>query len=90
MLENPRAFDLLLTDYAMPKMSGETLIKSVQQHQPGLKVLLMTGHVDVLRAGGIADVPLLTKPFRVAELNEHVARALSRAGTAQASPAATG
>jgi CheY-like chemotaxis protein len=77
ILKEQAPIDLLLTDYAMPNMNGETLIERAGTYQPGIRVLLMTGHADALRKGGIAGVPLLEKPFKTENLTERVSHALS-------------
>jgi CheY-like chemotaxis protein len=76
ILQSEQPIDLLLTDYAMPELSGETIITRAREFQPAIKVLLMSGHADVLRAGGVSGIPLLAKPFRVAELRKRVVEAL--------------
>jgi CheY-like chemotaxis protein len=73
--------DLLVTDLAMPGMSGLTLIQEARRHRHGLPALLLTGN-----AGGniIEDVPnmkldpiiLLRKPVSDSELMERVAALL--------------
>jgi DNA-binding response OmpR family regulator len=52
------------------------LAARAQESEPGLKILLMTGHADALSGGGNAGVPLLAKPFKPAELTKRVAEAL--------------
>jgi hypothetical protein len=37
--------------------------------QPGLKGLLITGYAEVLCTDGIPGIPVLPKPFKVAELS---------------------
>jgi PAS domain S-box-containing protein len=54
--------DLLLTDYAMPGMTGLELARLAQELRPGLKVLMATGYAD-LPEGAAADVPRLSKPY---------------------------
>jgi signal transduction histidine kinase/CheY-like chemotaxis protein len=68
--------DLLLADYAMPDMTGAEMIKQARGCHPRLKALLMTGHGEGLLSGGSAGVPLLPKPFNVAELNDRVIQTL--------------
>ncbi len=58
--------DLLLTDVVMPQMSGPQLAAQLKIHQPGLKVLFMSGYTDdtVLHHGlQTAQVEFLAKPF---------------------------
>jgi len=36
----------------------------------------MSGHADVLRSGGVLGIPLLAKPFKVAELCQRISETL--------------
>jgi signal transduction histidine kinase/CheY-like chemotaxis protein len=76
ILERERPIDLLLVDYAMPEMNGRTVIDRAQTCQPELKALLITGYAEALRTGGISAIPLLAKPFKVAELSRRIAEIL--------------
>jgi PAS domain S-box-containing protein len=59
--------DLIITDQAMPQMSGMQLIETIRQRWPDLPVILATGYAE-LPAGAIQDVPKLAKPFSEADL----------------------
>jgi CheY-like chemotaxis protein len=76
IFESEWPLDLLLVDYAMPEMNGVTLIGRAQECQRPLKVLLMSGHAAILDANGAPGVPLLRKPFELAELRGRVAEIL--------------
>ena len=76
ILEREQPIDLFLVDYAMPEMSGSAVIEQALISQPGLKVLLITGYPEALRAGGVSGIALLAKPFKVAELKSRVAEIL--------------
>jgi signal transduction histidine kinase len=76
MLEGAAEIDLLIVDYAMPEMNGLELIREACQRRRGLKTLLITGDVGAL-SGGVSGVPLLPKPFKLAELGEKVATILA-------------
>jgi len=76
ILERERPIDLLLVDYAMPEMNGPAVIDRAQTCQPGLKALLITGYAEAQRTGGISAIPLLAKPFKVADLSRRIAEIL--------------
>lgn len=42
-VKNPLAYDLLLTDHTMPKMTGEVLAGEVHRLRPEMPILLYTG-----------------------------------------------
>lgn len=67
--------DLLLTDHAMPGMTGAELIAVAKHRFPGMKVLLATGYAE-LPEGMAETVPLLAKPFSGGELARAVAYAV--------------
>jgi PAS domain S-box-containing protein len=64
--------DLLLTDHAMPGMTGADLIAEARRRFPEIRVLLATGYAE-LPEEAAKDIPLLAKPFSGSEL----ARAVS-------------
>jgi CheY-like chemotaxis protein len=60
----------------MPEMNGRAVIDRAQTCQPELKAVLITGYAEALRTGGISAIPLLAKPFKVAELSRRIAEIL--------------
>jgi CheY-like chemotaxis protein len=70
--QNP-AIDVVLTDYAMPKMTGRDLAIAIARERPGLPVILATGYAE-LPPGEKIDARTLPKPFGLNEL----AKALKR------------
>lgn len=67
--------DLLITDYLMPSMTGDELSGRLRAQQPDLKVLVVTGHADVLAREDPQWwhlQPHLAKPFRIDALREAV------------------
>ena len=56
----------------MPEMNGVAVIDRARTRQPGLKVLLMSGHADILHTGGASGIPLLAKPFKLDELRRKI------------------
>jgi len=67
-------FDLIVTDYAMPGMTGAELIAAARAMCPAVRVALVSGYVD-LPDGGLGDVPRLGKPFDERDLAALVAAA---------------
>ena len=65
-------FDLLITDYAMPRMSGGELVKRALEIQPGLKIIVVSGYAD-LPEGQAPAFPRLAKPFDETELAHAIA-----------------
>ena len=82
-LEHFRAapFDLVMTDLAMPGMSGWQVAQAVKALRPGVPVVLVTGWgvelpAEQLRANGVDRV--MTKPFRIEEVHAVAASFLRR------------
>jgi PAS domain S-box-containing protein len=61
------AVDLVITDYAMPQMTGLELAREIEARRPGLGIVLATGYAE-LPPGDGADIPRLAKPYSQAEL----------------------
>jgi PAS domain S-box-containing protein len=61
------AVDLLVTDYAMPGMTGAELVAQALEARPGLKAIIVSGYAD-LPEGAPLEVPRLAKPFSDADL----------------------
>ncbi len=77
IIQRELPIDLLLVDYAMPEMNGLAVIDRAQTCCPELKALLMTGHAEILRTSGAGMTPLLTKPFKAADLERRIEEVLS-------------
>jgi response regulator RpfG family c-di-GMP phosphodiesterase len=74
-------FDLLLTDQAMPGLSGLELTEAVSRMHPDMPIVVLTGHTDVELAKdslqrGASD--FVTKPVNIRELPILVERNLTR------------
>src|SRR5438067_1918622 len=76
IIEREQPLDLLLVDYAMPEMNGVAVIDRARARQRKLNAILVSGHPDVLRSGGASGIPLLAKPFKVAELRQRIGEVL--------------
>lgn len=67
LLRRENGIDLVITDQAMPQMTGSQLAENIGQEWPALPVLLATGYAE-LAPGTESDLPRLSKPFTQAEL----------------------
>lgn len=79
--EHADQIDLLITDLAMPEMSGEELIVKLRRTHPDLPVLLMSGYSRSAVSEGLIDLPtigFLQKPFLLSELAACVGRIFGR------------
>jgi signal transduction histidine kinase len=70
-----REVDLLITDHAMPQMTGVELAKIVRERYPRLPVVLATGYAELPPgAAELGALPRLAKPFRQSELDALIGR----------------
>jgi len=75
LLEGGLAADLLITDHAMPGMTGIELVREVRRQYPHLPILLATGFAE-LEGGEVVDVARLAKPYTQAQLATEIAHLL--------------
>lgn len=68
---------LVLTDQAMPQMTGSQLAEIINQRYPSLPVILATGYADKL-SGLAGDLPRLGKPFDQDALAQSIAAVMSQ------------
>lgn len=78
VLRSDAKVELVITDQAMPGMTGMELAGLIREAWPDLPVLLATGYAD-LPEGGVTDLPRLAKPYRQEELATQIAHLLDRA-----------
>jgi len=62
LFDQGEVIDLMITDMAMPKMSGAQLAHAVRMLKPDLPIILATGYAERLE-GFAAELPRLPKPF---------------------------
>ena len=68
-------WDLIITDYAMPTISGSELLRQIKQHAPQMRGLLITGYADPDSIGNRPeDVEVLGKPFTIEQLKAAIGR----------------
>jgi DNA-binding NtrC family response regulator len=62
-LERTSGVDLVITDHAMPKMTGSDLAKRITARRPDMPIILATGYAELPTATD-ATLPRLAKPYR--------------------------
>ena len=84
-------FDLLITDYAMPRQSGTEVVRLARERQPGLPAIIVTGYADAEEIENRpADVSLLMKPFSLVEIAAAVNLAVNSRVAAASQKASAG
>jgi CheY-like chemotaxis protein len=78
LLEDRNDIHLVITDHAMPRMTGSQLAAAIAERLPGLPVVLATGYAE-LPAGSNNDLLRLPKPFNQSQLAAVIAKALPAA-----------
>ncbi|TET69515.1 MAG: response regulator [Candidatus Aminicenantes bacterium] len=67
-----KSYDLIITDYMMPKMDGLELTRRIRSKYPSTPILVVTGTGsvdDLLKSGAMACI---MKPFNILELQNMV------------------
>ncbi len=72
LIHSDSRIDLVITDHAMPGMTGVELSKHIRQAEPNMPIILATGYADLL-AGDDPGLPRLSKPYRRNELETMLA-----------------
>jgi CheY-like chemotaxis protein len=75
----PDRFDVIVTDFAMPLVSGIDVIRFARSLRAGWPAVIVTGYADAEKiVHRPADVALLSKPFREKDLVESIRLAATR------------
>lgn len=79
--EEPRLFDLVLTDQTMPQFTGTVLSREMKAIRPGLPVIVMSGFSESIDTDNIGKYNIeayLPKPFNTYTLGTLVREVLDR------------
>ena len=68
VMEREPEVDLVLTDYAMPGMTGLELIHTLRAGRPDLPVLMVTGYAEIPKAASVDGLIIMPKPYRPEDL----------------------
>lgn len=77
LFDQGEVIDLMITDMAMPKMSGAQLAHAVRVLKPDLPIILATGYAERLE-GFAAQLPRLPKPFTQMNLVAIIAQSMKQ------------
>ena len=71
-------FDLVITDFMMPKLNGIKFVEHLHSLQPRMPIIFMTGFLSVISGNTILDdvAEVLAKPFELDVLRSTVHRLL--------------
>lgn len=78
ILREDTSIDLVVTDHAMPGMTGLELAERIRTGWPTTPILLASGHAELPERAELA-LPRLTKPFRRDELEQAIASMVTSA-----------
>lgn len=70
-------FDLIITDFEMPKMRGDELAAAIKARSPKQPIVMITAYAEMLQSSGVplkgVDF-LISKPFLLENLRQAIAK----------------
>jgi CheY-like chemotaxis protein len=71
-------FDLVITDFMMPKLNGLKFVEQLHPLQPRLPIIFITGYLSAISGKAILDnvAEVIPKPFELDVLRSTVQRVL--------------
>jgi CheY-like chemotaxis protein len=72
-------FDLVITDFAMPRMKGDELAANIKARAPNQPIVMITAYAEMLQASGhtLTGVDfVISKPFLLENLREAIVKVL--------------
>jgi CheY-like chemotaxis protein len=75
ILHSDSTIDLVLTDYAMPGMSGLQLARAIRLEWPDMPLILATGYAELPATAGVS-VQRLNKPFTETALTDAIRKVM--------------
>ena len=73
LLSSETAVDLVITDHAMPGMTGTELAACIRRRWPELPIVIATGYAEIPGESDLS-LPRLSKPYRQQELAKMLAQ----------------
>ncbi len=88
MLETTEAH-LVITDIKMPDMDGVELARHIRQRHPGLPIIFISGVFTPSILQMIDNEPILTKPFRIGQMEAMIKKTVQQSAVVTPGPAKT-
>jgi CheY-like chemotaxis protein len=79
LLDANPTVDLLILDFAMPRMSGIELLARARAKRPEIRAVFITGYGEQVRLREQFDGELITKPFMIEQLELAIRKTLGQA-----------
>jgi len=77
----PADYDLIITDYAMPLLSGADVLKQAREIRPGMPGIIISGYADSCSiARSVTESAVLTKPFTLDQMKRAIGAVSDGAG----------
>jgi signal transduction histidine kinase len=76
LFREDEGIDLVLTDHAMPKMTGADLARELAVLRPHVPIVLATGYAE-LPSGETIDLPRLSKPYSQGQMAAMIASVMA-------------
>jgi len=93
-MENHPHFQLIISDWNMPKVTGLDLLKTARQRWPGVPFVMLTSNDSMTHVGEAQESGVfayIVKPFSLAGLRKQIDAAFQKAGELDDSaPASSG
>jgi PAS domain S-box-containing protein len=86
----PADYDLIITDFAMPLMSGGELLKQARELRHDIGGIIISGYADRQSISGQPrEIVVVTKPFTLEQIGAAIGNVFKRGGRALDVPAAS-
>jgi DNA-binding NtrC family response regulator len=76
-----QTYDVVLTDIAMPGLTGREILKRIQEEHPTTPVIVISGNSEAEAAKELLDMgafAFIAKPFKLEDVESTVVRAIAR------------
>lgn len=70
-------FDVVITDYAMPGMTGDKLAVAIKERSPEQPIIMITAFAEVLPNPVAGIDHLISKPFLLENLREAISKVMA-------------